>query len=72
MEKLRKQIKVLASLKKIQPIISLFSLITIYKSFVEPLLDYGNIIYDQPNNASLSDKIKSVEYNLALAITGGY
>ena len=33
------------------------SLLTIYKSFVWPHLGYGDVIYDQPNNSSLSDKI---------------
>ena len=45
------------------------SLLTIYKSFVRPHLDYGNVIYDQSNNSSLSDKIESVQYNAALEIT---
>ena len=47
-----------------------FSLLAIYKSFVRSHLDYGNVIYDQPNNSRLSDKIESVQYNAALAITG--
>ena len=43
---------------------------TIYKSFVRPHLDYRDVItYDQPNNPSLSDKIESVQYNAAPAIT---
>ena len=46
------------------------SLLTIYKSFVRIYLDYGDVIYDQPNNSSLSDKIESVQYHAALAITG--
>ena len=46
------------------------SLLTIYKSFVRPHLNYGDVIYDQPNNSRLSDKIESVQYNAALAITG--
>ena len=46
------------------------SLLTIYKSFVRPHLDYGDVNYDQPNNSRLSDKIESVQYNAALAITG--
>ena len=46
------------------------SLLTIYKSFVWPLLDYDDGIYDQRNNSSLSDKIESVQYNAALALTG--
>ena len=46
------------------------SLLTIYKSFVRPYQDYGDIIYDQPNNSSLSDKIENVQYNAVLEITG--
>ena len=26
---------------------------TIYKTFLRPLIDYGDIIYDQPQNESL-------------------
>ena len=47
-----------------------FSLLTIYKSFVRPHLDYGDVIYDQLNHSRLSDKIETVQYNAALAITG--
>ena len=46
------------------------SLVTIYKSFVTPHIDYGDIIYDQPNNDSFCDIIERVQYNAALAITG--
>ena len=46
------------------------TLLCIYKSYIRPLLDYADIIYDQPHNASLCDKIESVQYNAALAITG--
>ena len=41
-----------------------------YKSFVRPRLDYGDVLYDQPNNENLYQKIESVQYNAALAITG--
>ena len=47
-----------------------FSLLTIYKSFFRHLLDYGDAIYDQPNNSRLSDKIETVQYNATLAVTG--
>ena len=40
------------------------ALITIYKSFVRPHLDYGDIIYDQPNNESLKWK----EFNTMLLL----
>ena len=46
------------------------SLLTIYESFVRPHLDQGDLAYDQPNNSRLSDKIETVQYNAALAITG--
>ena len=46
------------------------SLLTIYKSFIRPHLDYCDIIYDQPNNESFCTKIERIQYNAALAITG--
>ena len=47
-----------------------FTLINIYKAYVRPHLYYGDIIYDNSSNASLSQMIESVQYNAALAITG--
>ena len=46
------------------------SLITIYKVFLRPLIDYGDIIYDKPNNDSFYEKLESIQYKAALAITG--
>ena len=46
------------------------ALLTIHKSFVGPHLDYGDIVYDQPNNESFISKLEQVQYNAALAITG--
>ena len=46
------------------------SLLTIYKSFVRPLLDYADIIYDKPYNESFKEKLEAVQYNACLAITG--
>ena len=46
------------------------SLITIDKAFLRPLIDYGNIIYDQPQTESLCEKLASVQYRAALAIMG--
>ena len=45
-------------------------MLTVYKCFIRPHLDYGDVIYDQPNLSSLANKIKSVQYNAALGITG--
>ena len=49
---------------------SVSSLLTIYKSFVSTHLDYGDVIYHQPNNSNFFDTVESVQYNAALAITG--
>ena len=46
------------------------SLLNIYKSFIRPHLDYGDVIYDQPHNDTFCRMIESVQYNAALAITG--
>ena len=46
------------------------ALLTIYKSFIRPHLDYSDVMYDQPNNESLCQTIESVQYEAALAITG--
>ena len=44
------------------------SLITIYKALLRPLLDYGDIIYDQPHNEPVCEELESVQYKVALAI----
>ena len=47
------------------------SLLTIYKFFIRPHLDYCDVIYDQPNNESFCTKIERILYNAVLAISGG-
>ena len=41
-----------------------------YKALLRPLVDYGDIIYDQPQNESFSEKLELVQYKAPLAITG--
>ena len=43
-------------IRKLTEAVLQHSLITIYKSFVRPHLDYGDIIYDQLNKESLNQK----------------
>ena len=45
-------------------------LITIYKSFIRSQLDYIDMIYDQTFNVSFQQKMESIQYNVALAISG--
>ena len=69
-EKIKKATKGVNVIRKMNLLLPRSSLLTIYKSFVRPHLDYGDVIYDQPNNSRLSDKIGSAQYNPGLGITG--
>ena len=62
--------KIIRMTRKLQPIIPRAALLTIYKSFLRPHLDYGDIIYDRVFNESFQNKLESVQCNAALAITG--
>ena len=57
MSKAMKRIDVLTKLSNMLP---RHSLITIYKTFVRPHLDYCDILYDQPNNQGLCQKIETI------------
>ena len=46
------------------------ALLTIYKSFIRPHLDYGDILYDKPGNQNFQNKLEKVQYKACLAITG--
>ena len=41
----------------------------IYKSFIRPHLDYGDVTYDQPSHTIFSSNIEPIQYNAALSIT---
>ena len=62
--------KIIGLIRKLQPIIPRAALLTIYKSFLRPHLDYGDVIYDRAFNESFQNKLESVQYNATLAITG--
>ena len=57
-------------MRKLNLLLPRSSLLTYYKCFIRPHLDYEDVIYDQTNLYPLANKIKSVQYNPALAITG--
>ena len=46
------------------------SLLTVCKCFIKPHLDYGDVIYNQPNLSFLANQIKSVQCNVTLTIMG--
>ena len=69
-EKINKANKGIRIFRTLNNILPCSALLTMYRSFVRPHLDYGDVIYDQPENESFSSKIESVQYNASLAITG--
>ena len=57
-------------LRKLQAVLPCPSLVTTYKAFTRPHLDYGDIIYGQAYKESFHQKLESIQYNARLAITG--
>ena len=62
--------KTIGIIRKLQNVLPRPALLTIFKSFIRPNLDYGDIIYDKAYNESFHAKLKSLQYNTSLAITG--
>ena len=67
---LNKVSKTIGLLRKLQKVLPRPPLITVYKSFLRPHLDYGDVIYDQAYNISFHQKQGSIQYNPTLAIIG--
>ena len=62
--------KTIGIIHKLQNVLPRSALLTIYKSFIRPHLDYEDIIYDKAFNESIHAKLESLQYNTTLAITG--
>ena len=45
-------------------------LVTIYKAFIRPHLDYGDVLYEKAFNNSFQAKMESIQYIACLAMTG--
>ena len=57
-------------LRKLRHSIPRKPLLSIYKTFLRPYLDYYDVIYDKPHNEKFTDTLESIQYNAALAVTG--
>ena len=57
-------------LRKFQLILPRHSLITIYKYLIRLHVDYGDVIYDRTFKESFHQRLESIQYNAAIAITG--
>ena len=62
--------KTIGLLRKLHNTLPRLPLLRIYKSFIITHFDYGDIIYDLAYNVSFHQKLESIQYNSALAITG--
>ena len=60
----------ISTLRRLYHYISHDPLVTVYRSFIRPHLDYADVIFDKPSNATFSNRIESAQYNSTLAITG--
>ena len=58
--------KLTSTLRKLYHYMPRDSLVTIYKSFIRPHLDYADVIFNRPSNAAFSNRIESAQYNAAL------
>ena len=68
--KINKCNKIIGIMKKLSLFLSRKTLLTIYKSFVRPNIDYADIIYDKPFNKSFKTKIEIIQYWAALLLLG--
>ena len=62
--------KSIGLIRKLRNFLPRPSLLLIYKSFVRPHLDYGDIIYDKAFIGYFQKKLETIQYNVALVITG--
>ena len=65
-----KRNKTIGLSKKLSNFLPRQALVTIYKAFIRPHLDYGDVLYDEPFNNSFHAKMESIQYNACLAIAG--
>ena len=69
-QKIKKCYKLIGIVRRLSVSLPRKALLTIYKSFVRPHLDYGDILYDKPGNQNFENKIERVQYKACIAITG--
>ena len=79
-EKIKASTKAIGILKYLRQYLSVNTLDQIYKMFIRPHFDYGDVIYHVPPSTNpynraiilkpLMDRIEKVQYHAALAITG--
>ena len=59
--------KTIDLLHKLKSILPRTTLMTIFKAFDRPQLDYGGVQHDQAFNSVFDEKLESIQYNACLA-----
>ena len=62
--------KTIGLLRQLQKTLPRPVLITMYKTYVKPHLDYGGIIYDETYSEIFHQKLEYIQYNACLALSG--
>ena len=62
--------KTIGLLRKLNDFLPCSSHTTIYKSFVKPHLDYGDVMFDNAYNKSFQQRLKSLQCKASLALPG--
>ena len=68
-QKIKKCNELIGLIRRLSVNLPRSALLTIHKSFIRPTLDYGDILYDKPNNEIFQQKLEKVQYRACLAIT---
>ena len=62
--------KIIVLLRKLNSILLREALVTIFKTFVRPHLNYGDVLYDQAFNSAFRNKLELIQYTACLIMTG--
>ena len=68
--KIEKYNKLVRLIRRLSVSVPRKDLRTIYKSFIKPHLDYGDISYLKPKNENFQNKLEKVQYKACIALTG--
>ena len=60
--------KLIALIRKLSVIVARKALLTVYESFIRPHVDYGDVLYDIPENKIFRNELEKVQYRACLAV----
>ena len=69
-QKIKNCNKLIGLIRRLSVNVPMKALLTIYKPFIRPHLDYDDILYDKPENENFQNKLEKVQYRACLPITG--